>query len=106
MYIELRVLHLVQTMLSSVDNEEMYPIAAKTIQKNLYMDYFIESVEIPEEAIEVFSQLQPLLSQHGLELKKWISNNNAVTEAISEDLKTISNRKQVEVEPNTDYNQC
>ena len=66
------------------------------------MDDFIISVETPEEAIEVFNQLQPLLSQPGFELKKWISNNDAVTKAIPEDLKSISNTKQVEVEPNTE----
>ena len=38
-----------------LDNEEMYPIAAKAIQNNFYMDDFIKSVETPEEAIEVFN---------------------------------------------------
>ena len=66
------------------------------------MDDFIKSVETPEDAIQVFNQLQPLLSQHGFELKKWISNNYAVAEAIREDLKSINNTKQVEVEPNTE----
>ena len=55
-----------------------------------------------EEAIEVFSQTQLLLSRHVFDLKKWISNNDAVTEAIPKDLKSISNTKQVEVEPNTE----
>ena len=83
-------------------NQKEYPIAAKAIQNNFYLDYFIKSVETPEEAIEVFNQLQPLFSQHGFELKMWISNNDAVTEAIAVDLKSISNTKQVEVEPNTE----
>ena len=65
------------------------------------MDDFIKSVETTEEAIEVFNQLQRLLSQHGFELKKWISNNDAVSEVIPEDLNSISNTKQVELEPNT-----
>ena len=85
-----------------LDNEKEYPIAAKAIQNNFYMDDFIKSVETSEEAIEVFNQLQPLLSQHGFELKKWISNNDAVAKAIPEDLKSISNTKQVEVEPSTE----
>ena len=85
-----------------LDNEKEYPIAAKAIQNNFYMDDIIKSVQTPEEAIEVFNQLQPLLSQHGFELKKWISNNDAVTRAIPEDLKSISNTKQVEVEPSTE----
>ena len=54
--------------------------------KNFYMDDFIKSVETPEEAIEVFNQLQPILSQHGFELMKWISNSSAVSKAIPEDM--------------------
>ena len=84
-----------------LDNEKEYPIAAKAIRNNFYMDDFIKSVETPEEAI-VFNQLQHLLLRNGFELKKAISNNDAVTEAIPEDLKSISKTKQVEVEPNTE----
>ena len=51
-----------------LDNEKEYAIAAKAIQNNFYMDDFIKSVETPQEANEVFNQLQPLLSQHGFEL--------------------------------------
>ena len=104
-YLEIKVLQLVQTTALKrvgLDNEEEYLIATKAIQNNFYMDDFIKSVETSEEAIEIFNQLQPLLSRHGLELKKWISNNEAVTEAIPKDLKSISNTKQVEVEPNTE----
>ena len=85
-----------------LDNEREYPIATKAIQSNFYMDDFIKSVENPEEAIEVFQQLQLLLSRLGFELNKWITNNDAVTGVIPEDLKSISNMKQVEVEPNTE----
>ena len=85
-----------------LDNEREYPIAAKAIQKNFYMDHFIKSVKTPEEAIEVFKQLQTLLSRHGFELKNWISNNDAVTKAIPEVLMSISSTKQVKVEPNTE----
>ena len=85
-----------------LDNEEEYPIAAKAIQNNFYMDDFIKSVETREEAVQVFNHLRPLLSKHGFELKKWISNNDAVTEAIPENLNSISYTKQVELEPNTE----
>ena len=63
------------------------------------MDDFIKSIETPEEAIKVFKQLQPLLSKHGFELKKWITNSEVVANAIPEDLRSISKTKQVEVEP-------
>ena len=63
------------------------------------MDDFIKSVETPEEAIKVFKQHQPLLSKHGFELKKWITNSDVVNKAIPEELRSISSTKQVEVEP-------
>ena len=66
------------------------------------MDDFIKSVDLPEEATEIFNQLHPLLPQYEFELRKRICKNDAVTEAIPEDLKSISNTKQVEVEPNTE----
>ena len=83
----------------AIDNEDDFRIAAKTIQNNFYMEDFIKSVKSPEEAIKVFKQLQPLLSKHGFELKKRITNSDVVTNAIPEDLRSISNTKQVEVEP-------
>ena len=85
-----------------LDNEEVYPIASKAIRNNFYMDDFIKSVETPEEAKEVFSQLRHLLSQHGFQITKWISNSDEFCEAISVDLKSISKPKQVELEPNTE----
>ena len=83
-----------------LDNEEVYLIASKTMQNKFYMDDFIKSVETPEEAIEVFSQLRHLLSQHGFQLTKCISNSDEVCKAIPVDSKSISNTKQVEVKPN------
>ena len=85
-----------------LDSEEKYQIATEEKQNSFYLDEFIKSVEFPEEAIEFFNKLQPLLSQHGFELEKGLSNNDAVTEAIPEELKSISNTKQVELEPNTE----
>ena len=85
-----------------LNNKEDYPIAAKAIQNNFYVDDFIKSVETPEEAIEVFNQQQFLHPLHEFELKKWISNNDGVTKAIPEDLKSISSTKQVKVEPKTE----
>ena len=63
------------------------------------MDDFIKLVETPEEEINVCKQLQTLLSKHGFELKKWITNNDVVTNAILENLRSISDTKKVEVEP-------
>ncbi|XP_075266378.1 uncharacterized protein LOC142358697 [Convolutriloba macropyga] len=74
-------------------NEGMYQTAAKPIQNNYYMDDFIKSVDTPEGVIEPFSQLRHLLSNQKLELKK-------AFKAIPADLKSISNKNYVEIEPN------
>ena len=68
----------------AIDNKEEFPSAAKTIQNNFYMDNFINSVETPEEAIKFFKQLQLLLSKHGFEVKKRITNSDVVTNAMPE----------------------
>ena len=80
----------------------MYPIAEKELQNNFYFEDLIKSVETLEEAIEIFSQLRHLLSQKRFELKKWISNTDEVSEAIPVDLKSTSNRKQVDGEPSSE----
>ena len=56
------------------------------------MDNFIRSVDTPVEAIEVFKQLQPLLSKYGFEQK-------ILTKEIPEDMRSISDTNRVEVEP-------
>ena len=48
-----------------IDNEDEFPIAAKAIHNKFYMDDLFKSVETAEEGIEVFNQLQPLLSKRG-----------------------------------------
>ena len=78
-----------------IDNEEEYSLAAKVKQNNFYVEDFIRSVETAEEAIEVLNQLKSLPSGLEFELMKWISNQEAVNEAIPEDLKSKSNTKQI-----------
>ena len=51
--------------------------------------------------LRIFQFVQNMLSSEwDWSTKKWISNDDAVTEAIPEDLKSISKTRQVEVEPN------
>ena len=45
----------------AIDNEEEFPIAAKAIQNNFYVDDFIKSIDTPDEVINTFKQLQPLV---------------------------------------------
>ena len=47
-------------------------VLQKAFENRFYSDDSIKSVHTPEETINVFKQLQPLLSKHGFKLKKWI----------------------------------
>ena len=53
-----------------IDNDEIFPIGAKAIQNEFYMNDFIKSIGTPEEEIVIFGQLRHHLWQHGFELKK------------------------------------
>ena len=91
---------------SASDNKEMYPITVKGVKINFYMEDFIKSLETSEEAFEVINQQKPFLSKQGFESTKWMSNNDAVIVAIAENLKSISNTNQVDVELNMGDLQC
>ena len=82
-----------------IDNKDQSPIAAKAIENNFYMDDFIKSFQTVEEGKQIFHQLQPLLSKHGFELKKWISNEESINELIPEDLRSKSAVKKIEIDP-------
>ena len=55
--------------LKRAELDEVYPIAAKATQKNLFIDDFVQSVESPEEAIIVLNNLQILLLKHDFDVK-------------------------------------
>ena len=89
-----------------LDSEKEYPIAANATQNNFFVDDFIKSVETPEQVIKFASPLRHTLLHYEFELMEWISNNDAVTEAISEDLKSISNTKKLKWNPRRRDHQC
>ena len=82
-----------------LDNQDEFSIAAKAIATNFYMDDFIKSFQTPEEGVQNFKQLQPLLAKHGFELKKSICNNEQIQNVIPEELLSKSSTKRIEVDP-------
>ena len=76
----------------------MYTIAAISQKKKFHMNGFIKSLEITEDAAEVFCHLQHFHPRRRFELKKWTTNSEEVSAAIPEDLKSIRKTHQIEVE--------
>ena len=66
-----------------------YPQAAVAVEKLFYVDDGLTGANSIEEAIELQKQLQDLFSKGGFLLRKWNSNQPAVLQHISSELKEI-----------------
>ena len=56
------------------DNGKFFPVAAKAVLENFYMDDYLDSVESPEKAINRSKELVLLLHLGGFKLTKFVSN--------------------------------
>ncbi|XP_055522889.1 uncharacterized protein LOC129717071 [Wyeomyia smithii] len=64
------------------ENGEMFPIAARIIKEETYMDDILSGAGSVEEAINAQQQLKQLLSQGGFPIHKWCSNSQKFLERI------------------------
>ena len=63
-------------------HQETHPLAAETVLKSTYMDDSIDSVETDEIGVKLYRQLSSLWNHAGMQARKWVSNSEAVMEAI------------------------
>ncbi len=68
------------------DNAELYPQAAEVVQKNFYVDDCLTGAESVTEATELREQLNGLLGQGNMQLRKWRSSSRSVIASVPEDL--------------------
>ncbi|XP_055645638.1 uncharacterized protein LOC129782531 [Toxorhynchites rutilus septentrionalis] len=64
----------------ALDSAHNYELAARTVQEDFYMDDFLSGENTVEEAIKLQKEVQSLLAEGGLELRKWSSNSPEVLE--------------------------
>ena len=69
---------------AAISGKEKYPIAYHHIMDNFYVDDLVSGGDSVEEVIQVRYEIQECLSQHGFFMRKWSSNDVAVTQAIKE----------------------
>ncbi len=69
------------------DNAELYPQAAEVVQKNFYVDDCLTGAESVTEATELRAQLNGLLGQGNMQLRKWRSSSRSVIDSVPEDLR-------------------
>ena len=80
------------------DNKIEFPNAAKTIERNFYMDDLVKSVASPQEAIQCYKELVETLKRSGFTLKKWASNSLDVVKIIPAEDRLESNEYTLNVE--------
>ena len=81
-----------------IDNEGVCPIVAKAIQKKFYLEDHLSKLVEPIKK-QFKSSISYNLFARDMDLKwRGVFNNNVLTEAIQEDLTSIINSRQKEVE--------
>ncbi|XP_033231561.1 uncharacterized protein LOC117182582, partial [Belonocnema kinseyi] len=60
------------------ENKENYPTASQVIIRDFYVDDLLTGTDTVEEAKELKGELTQLLSDAGMELRKWASNDPSV----------------------------
>lgn len=69
------------------DEEHNFPIGAKLLRNNFYVDDLTASFDTAEEAMEAIRQLRGITKAGGFQLKKWSSNHPSILREIpKEDL--------------------
>ena len=83
----------------AINNDDEFTIPANTIQNNFYMAISTSQSKHLKKQSRFSNNCNLFFQKHGFEQNKWITNSDVVTNAILEDLRSISNTKQVKVEP-------
>ncbi|KAL0803329.1 hypothetical protein ABMA28_017183 [Loxostege sticticalis] len=61
---------------------ETHPEAAEAIERNHYMDDYIQSFETEEQAVKIAREVRDVHLQAHFELRKWTSNSDAVLQQL------------------------
>ena len=70
--------------------ENVYPMAAETVQESINMDDSMDSVSTDDQAIELYRQLSELYEKANMYPHKWLSNSVAVLEKIPQDKRAMN----------------
>ena len=71
----------------------------RTVQQNFYMNDFLISVRIPQEAIKIYQKVMNILIKGGFKLTKWVTSDNEVKSHMPEIDRSRKVVKIFEAEP-------
>lgn len=78
-FLAVRSLHQV-----AYDEGKDYPLAAKNILNNFYMDDLMTGAESVDEGYKIHKEIKNILAKGGFQLQKWISNSEELLHKIRE----------------------
>ncbi|XP_074100580.1 uncharacterized protein LOC141528434 [Cotesia typhae] len=79
-YLAIRCLHQLAD-----DEGQQFPIAAKVLKEDFYVDDLLSGAEDVEKAIKIRQQVTQILRRAGLTIRQWASNNSAVLKDIPQE---------------------
>ncbi|XP_055622597.1 uncharacterized protein LOC129766156 [Toxorhynchites rutilus septentrionalis] len=83
----------------SLDEGGNFPLAARAVCEDTYMDDVITGAEHLDDAVNLRIQLEKMMMKGGFKLRKWASNNSKVLEGIPEDNLAIRVTEEVDLDP-------
>ncbi|XP_058447634.1 uncharacterized protein LOC131428013 [Malaya genurostris] len=83
----------------TIDEKERFPLAAKAVVRDTYMDDVITGSDDVDEAVKLRSQLTEMMSCGGFRLRKWASNSTKVLDGIAEDDLAIREGNGISLDP-------
>ncbi|XP_065079917.1 uncharacterized protein LOC135702804 [Ochlerotatus camptorhynchus] len=83
----------------ALDEEAQYPLAARAVLDDTYMDDVITGADDEETATTLRVQLNTMMSSGGFKLRKWASNCPAVLEGIPEEDLAIRSSEGIVLDP-------
>ena len=75
---------------ASIYGTEFDPDVVQTVERNMYVDDLMKSVDTPTTAVRLSTQVRELLAKGGFRLTKWLSNDRRILAEIPETEKAVS----------------
>ncbi|XP_055634173.1 uncharacterized protein LOC129774458 [Toxorhynchites rutilus septentrionalis] len=83
----------------AMDEGSRFPLAARAVCEDVYMDDIITGTDEVMSAIELRIQLDNMMNSGGFHLRKWASNHPMVLEEIAEDSLAIRDVEGINLDP-------
>ncbi|XP_055543304.1 uncharacterized protein LOC129728864 [Wyeomyia smithii] len=83
----------------AMDEQTHFPLAARAVEQDVYMDDVLTGVDNEETALNLGMQLEEMLEKGGFRLRKWASNCPSALQGMSEDNLALIKTEGYQLDP-------